>query len=76
MSLFQVQEVKKILKNLSQIDLEQILAITDVNPKTQSIIVEQKLFQGFAGVAGMQKSKIGLSLADAKLLKSRTRYFI
>ena len=44
-------------------------AITDVNPKTQSIIVEQKLFQGFAGVAGMQKSKIGLSLADAKLLK-------
>ena len=45
-------------------------AITDVNPKTQSIIVEQKLFQGFAGVAGMEKSKIGLSLADAKLLKA------
>ena len=44
-------------------------AITDVNPKTQSIILEQKLFQGFAGVAGMQRSKIGLSLADAKLLK-------
>jgi outer membrane protein len=45
-------------------------AITDVNPKTQSINVEQKLFQGFAGVAGMKKSKIGLSLADAKLLKA------
>jgi len=41
----------------------------DVDPKTQSLIIEQKLFQGFSGVAGMQKSKIGLSLADAKLLK-------
>jgi outer membrane protein len=44
-------------------------SITDVNPKTRSIDVEQKIFQGFAGVASMQKSKIGLSLADAKLLK-------
>ena len=43
--------------------------LTDVSPKTQSINVEQKLFQGFAGVAGMQKSKIGLSLANARLLK-------
>ena len=41
----------------------------DVNPKTQSINIEQKLFQGFAGIAEMQKSKIGLSLAEAKLLK-------
>ena len=45
-------------------------SITDVNPKTRSINVEQKIFQGFAGVASMQKSKIGLSLADAKLLKT------
>jgi outer membrane protein len=44
-------------------------SITDVNSKTQSIKIEQKLFQGFAGVAGLQKSKIGLDLADAKLLK-------
>ena len=44
--------------------------ITDVNPKTQSIDIEQKIFQGFAGVAGMEKSKIGLNLADAKLLKT------
>jgi outer membrane protein len=44
-------------------------SITDVNTKTQSIKIEQKLFQGFAGVAGLQKSKIGLDLADAKLLK-------
>jgi outer membrane protein len=43
--------------------------ITDVNPKTQSIDIEQKIFQGFAGLAGMEKSKIGLNLADAKLLK-------
>ena len=44
-------------------------AITDTNPKTQSIDVKQKIFQGFAGLASMEKSKIGLNLADAKLLK-------
>ena len=44
--------------------------ITDVNPKTQSIDIEQKIFQGFAGIADMEKSKIGLNLADAKLLKT------
>jgi len=43
--------------------------ITDVDPKTQSIDIEQKIFQGFAGLASMEKSKIGLNLADAKLLK-------
>jgi len=45
-------------------------AFTDVNPKTQSINIEQKIFQGFAGVASIEKSKIGLNLADAKLLKT------
>jgi outer membrane protein len=45
-------------------------SITDVDPKTQSIAVEQKLFQGFAGIASVQKSKIGLSIAEAKLLKT------
>ena len=45
-------------------------SFTDVDPKTQSLIIEQKLFQGFSGIAEMQKSKIGLSLADAKLLKT------
>ena len=45
-------------------------AITDVDPKSQSIVIEQKIFQGFAGLAGMEKSKIGLNLADAKLLKT------
>jgi outer membrane protein len=44
-------------------------SVTDVNTKSQSVVIEQKIFQGFAGVAGLQKSKIGLALADAKLLK-------
>jgi len=44
-------------------------AITDVNPETHSIDIEQKLFQGFAGIASIEKSKIGLSLAEAKFLK-------
>ena len=45
-------------------------AITNVDPKIQSIDVQQKIFQGYAGVASLQKSKIGLNLADAKLLKT------
>ena len=45
-------------------------AITDVDPKSQSIVIEQKIFQGFAGLAGIEKSKIGLNLADARLLKT------
>jgi len=45
-------------------------AITDVDPTTQSIDIQQKIFQGFAGIASMEKSKIGLNLADAKLLKT------
>ena len=46
---------------------------TDVSTKTQSIKIEQKLFQGFAGIASIEKSKIGLSLADAKLLKTEQK---
>ena len=45
-------------------------AIEDVDPKTQSIDIEQKIFQGFAGIASIKKSKIGLNLAEAKLLKT------
>ncbi len=44
-------------------------SITDVNPKSRSVDIEQKLFQGFAGVADFQKNKIGLNLAESKLLK-------
>ena len=32
--------------------------ITNVDPKTKSIIIEQKLFQGFAGVAGVKKIEL------------------
>ena len=45
-------------------------SFNDVDPKTQSINIEQKLFQGFAGIASMEKSKIGLTLAEAKLFKT------
>ena len=44
-------------------------AITDVNPKTKSITIEQTIFQGFSGIASVKKNKIGLNLAKAKLLK-------
>ncbi len=44
--------------------------ITDVNPESKSFKIEQKIFQGFGGVADFKKSKLGLDLADAKLLKS------
>ena len=60
------QENTKKLTNRSGADS----AITNVKPKTQSINIEQKIFQGFAGVASMEKSKIGLNLAEAKLLKT------
>ena len=50
--------------------MEQIHLIQMLDPKTQSINIEQKIFQGFAGIASMEKSKIGLNLADAKLLKT------
>ena len=45
-------------------------SITNVNPVTQSVDIEQKIFQGYAGMASLEKSKIGLNLAEAKLLKT------
>jgi outer membrane protein len=59
------QENTEKLTNRSGVDA----ATTDVDPKTQSIVIEQTLFQGFAGIAGLEKNKIGLDLAQAKLLK-------
>ena len=44
--------------------------ITDVDPEIKSITIEQTLFQGFGGIADLEKNKIGLVLADAKLLKT------
>ena len=43
---------------------------TDVNPEVKSFKVEQKIFQGLGGLADLKKSKIGLDLADAKLLQT------
>ena len=44
--------------------------ITDVNPESKSVKIEQKIFQGFGGIADFKKGKLGIDLADAKLLKS------
>ena len=47
--------------------------IGDRNPETKSIKIEQKIFQGFGGVADYKKNKIGLVLADAKLLQTEQK---
>ena len=44
-------------------------AITDVDTETQKIKIEQTLFQGLGGKADLDKSKIGIDLAEANLLK-------
>ena len=43
--------------------------ITDVDPETQSLLIEQTLFQGYGGMADLEKNKIGLDLAKVKLIK-------
>ncbi len=43
--------------------------ITDVDTETQKITIEQTLFQGLGGKADLDKSKIGIDLAEANLLK-------
>ena len=45
--------------------------LNDVNidPKERSILVEQKLFQGFGGVANLQKKRKGQRLGEFKLKK-------
>ena len=40
-----------------------------IEPKEQSILVEQKIFQGFAGVANLQKKRQGQKLGEFKLKK-------
>ena len=44
-------------------------SITDVDTETQKIKIEQTLFQGLGGKADLDKSKIGIDLAEANLLK-------
>ena len=42
-------------------------SITDVDPETQTLLIEQTIFQGFAGIADLEKNKLGLDLAKIKL---------
>jgi len=42
---------------------------TNFRPSEQSITVEQKIFQGFSGVANLKKKKYGQTLAEFKLKK-------
>ncbi len=42
---------------------------TNFRPSEQSILVEQKIFQGFGGVANLQKKRQGQKLAEFKLKK-------
>ena len=42
---------------------------TNFRPSEQSILVEQKIFQGFGGVANLQKKRRGQKLAKFKLKK-------
>ena len=50
-------------------------SITNVDPTVQSITITQTLID-FGRGAELAKSKIGIDLANAKLLKKRTRNFI
>jgi len=42
---------------------------TDVKPSQESILIEQKLFQGLGGMANLEKNTIGLELSKLKLKK-------
>ena len=42
---------------------------TNFRPSEQSVTVEQKVFQGFSGVANLKKKQYGQTLAEFKLKK-------
>ena len=44
-------------------------ADTYLKPKEQSLLIEQKIFQGFSGVANLQKKRKGQKLGKSKLKK-------
>ena len=48
-------------------------AITDVDTETQTVTIEQKVFQGLGGKAELDKSKIGVNIAKAKCLPRKPR---
>ena len=51
------------------------VSTTDTDPVTQTLKIEQNIYQGFGGIAKREKSKINLDMAQAKLKKKRTRNF-
>ena len=53
----------------SQDSFDSNLADVNIDPKERSILVEQKIFQGFAGVANLQKKRNGQKLGEFKLKK-------
>ena len=44
-------------------------SVSNFEPSEQSMIVEQKIFQGFGGVANLKKKKYGYNIAEFKLKK-------
>ena len=55
--------------NSSQDSFNSNLADVNIDPKERSILVEQKIFQGFGGVANLQKKRKGQKLGEYKLKK-------
>ena len=53
----------------SQDSFNSNLADVNIEPKERSILIEQKIFQGFAGVANVEKKRKGQNLAEIKLKK-------
>ena len=49
--------------------------ITDVDPLTKSLLIEQSLYEGKGKIADLEKSKIGIDLAKAKILKVEQEIF-
>ena len=46
-----------------------------IKPKERSLLVEQKIFQGFGGVANLQKKRKGQKLGEFKLKPKESKTF-
>ena len=53
----------------SQDNIKGNAADTYLKPKEQSLLIEQKIFQGFSGVANLQKKRKGQKFGELKLKK-------
>ena len=52
------------------------VSTTDTDPVTQTLKIEQNIYQGFGGIAKREKSKINLDMAQAKLKKKEQEIFL